>query len=130
MERNQLKYYIERAYGGSVPDFDDYDWDELHREFEDTYCLFTPMELVAMRRIQKPTEWEMEYRTNFIDRHAPRDENGNISDADWDDAFALADEEMYRLGLTRIAYYQEEMYKRLSDLKEGEVIDNSKYYED
>jgi hypothetical protein len=128
MDKQSLQFYIERAYGGSVPDFDDNDWEEIYREFEETYILFRPRHIVAMRRIQKATEFEMEFRENFIDRHAPRGADGEISEEDWDDVFAIANEEMYRLGLGRIAYYQKEMYEEMENLKDGEYIDNSIYY--
>jgi hypothetical protein len=125
----ELKYYIEKYYGGPIPDFDEIDWRHIEEEYEYTYFLYTPKEIIRAIRIHRPTEAEWEYIEAFVDRHAPKDANGEITEEDWQDTINLAREEMQRMGLVRIAKdligLRDRKYKAWT---EGHVDDNSAYY--
>jgi isopentenyldiphosphate isomerase len=128
MEQEQLQHYVELAYGGEVPDFDWAHWRRLYEDFDYTYFLFTPKELIDLVRIQIMTEWEIDYTMNFVDRHAPKDADGNITDDDWTDTFKLAMEEMRRMGLARIPRDPGLKKRKYDDWRNNIVADNSAYY--
>jgi hypothetical protein len=115
MDEKTFRTKLEAQYGGPVPDFDERDYHEMYVEFGDLLDHFGAFFIVATQRMQKPTEFEIEFRENFIERHAPKDANGEISDEDWNDTFNLAKEEMYRMGLVRIPHTRNEARKRMYD---------------
>jgi hypothetical protein len=115
MDKQKFRAILDKYYGGPIPDFDEQDYLEAYEEYGNDIHYFGAHFVIAMQRISRPTEKEIEYMENFVETYAPRNKDGEIDDEDFFESWQLAQEQYKRLGLARIPFTKMEARQRMYD---------------